>query len=154
MKARCKARISPSRLMRLQKELSRVLVGTQNDGGAGQDNGLSWTAMISAAGQSEATVSLSRLMRLQKELRPSFNRELGTMVERCVVVRGDRRRNAAERSFALRDAGLIVTSGRWLSVNWRYITGDSKAWCGCAQLCIAQLCTGTYTFRMPSSSNL
>ena len=35
------------------------------------------------------------------DMRPSFNRELGTMVERCVVMRGDRRRNAAERSFAL-----------------------------------------------------
>jgi len=59
--------------------MSRVLVGTQNDGGAGQGNGLSWTAMISAAGQSEATVSLSRLMHLQKELKCRFNRDRRTM---------------------------------------------------------------------------
>lgn len=35
------------------------------------------------------------------------------MVERCIVMRGDRRRNEAERSFALKDAGLVVTGGRW-----------------------------------------
>ena len=68
------------------------------------------------------------------DMRPSFNREPGTMVERCTVMRGDRSRNAAERSFALRDAGLVVTGGRWLGV-----TGHSETVSGCAQPCITQL---------------
>ena len=37
------------------------------------------------------------------------------MAERGIVMQGDRRRNAAAWSFALRGAGLIVTGGRLIS---------------------------------------